>query len=386
MLDELPEAAKNRLYEKHKDLQTIYLPEEDADQRWQQLSTYSDYILKEWFHTKKLDEVISRAKALGHVGTEGGIVLRGKVVADVLSRGSKNMTASDLCKELKTLVKKNGKEVIAHAVSDENPFKAEASPLRAEDIEGFLEKSLKENKGVGSLNTTFDYSYPARGKSGVEALDSYMEALDSVQEKARLADKADKSKYIELNRELYLIWKLQNYVTSYHQDTHIFPHLTMYQQSSGYSVFHFLPVLVGLYVTHLSRTKPVEVVHHVLRELDERNIGSYGIIGPGDVALIYPFGCHGVYVPSYKFNQELLEPFEIALVRAAEFVFTKLKDSAVELLKNEDWNTIMADRPQDSALLGTVDAEISGLRKKLNLKHNEFMWVINRLWKKWEKR
>ena len=30
-----------------------------------------------------------------------------------------------------------------------------------------------------------------------------------------------------------------------HQDTHVPPHLTLYSQMSGSSVFHFLPVLVG---------------------------------------------------------------------------------------------------------------------------------------------
>lgn len=88
-----------------------------------------------------------------------------------------------------------------------------------------------------------------------------------------------------LNKRIYLIWKFPEYCTayvvghvlrivttlrqtdsrvsalsnsicmctassfccgSYHQDTHVFPHFTIYNQCSGQSVFHFLPILLGM--------------------------------------------------------------------------------------------------------------------------------------------
>jgi hypothetical protein len=57
-----------------------------------------------------------------------------------------------------------------------------------------------------------------------------------------------------LNKRVYLIWKFPEYCTSYHQDTHVLPHFTLYNQCSGRSVFHFLPVLVGLFMTYTGRT------------------------------------------------------------------------------------------------------------------------------------
>merc|ERR1719356_196078 len=85
---------------------------------------------------------------------------------------------------------------------------------------------------------------------------------------------------LQLNRRLYMIWKFQHYVTSYHQDTHVPPHFTLYNQVSGVSLFHFLPLLVGLYVTHVGRKDP-ERLKEVLAELDRRSIGSIATIGPG---------------------------------------------------------------------------------------------------------
>ena len=38
----------------------------------------------------------------------------------------------------------------------------------------------------------------------------------------------------------YLIWKLPHYVTSYHQDTHVPPHFTLYNQASRVGRWHLM--------------------------------------------------------------------------------------------------------------------------------------------------
>lgn len=74
---------------------------------------------------------------------------------------------------------------------------------------------------------------------------------------------------------MYIIWKFPGYVTSYHQDTHVPPQITLYNQASGQSVFHFLPLLVGLYVSFKGRNN-VLVLAQLLKQLDERGIGTVG--------------------------------------------------------------------------------------------------------------
>ena len=50
---------------------------------------------------------------------------------------------------------------------------------------------------------------------------------------------------VRLNPRLYLIWKLQGYCTPYHQDVHVPPHFTLYNQTSGAqsSSLFLLPLL-----------------------------------------------------------------------------------------------------------------------------------------------
>ena len=62
-------------------------------------------------------------------------------------------------------------------------------------------------------------------------------------------------------------------MTKYHQDTHDKPHFVLYNQTSGISVFHFVPVLIGLYLK--SQSNPA-TVHDMLTKLDEAGIGFIG--------------------------------------------------------------------------------------------------------------
>ena len=86
------------------------------------------------------------------------------------------------------------------------------------------------------------------------------------------------------------------YATGHHQDIHVSPHCTIYNQMSGYSMFHFLPLLIGLYVGYVGQTFGAQAVTSMLRQIDgtckAKKNGSYGqkvIAGPGELFLIcYP--------------------------------------------------------------------------------------------------
>ena len=97
-------------------------------------------------------------------------------------------------------------------------------------MEGELSQRLSSGVGgCGSLNTTFDYGGDdGAAASGVPLLDDFWAQLDE------LSYGLDETA-VRLNERLYLIWKLRNYCTPYHQDVHVPPHFTLYNQVSGVS-------------------------------------------------------------------------------------------------------------------------------------------------------
>ena len=75
------------------------------------------------------------------------------------------------------------------------------------------------------------------GGSGVPLLDEYWATLDD-------ALYVMGRRHVSINPRLYLIWKLQRYCTPHHQDVHVPPHFTLYNQVSGASSFHFFRLVV----------------------------------------------------------------------------------------------------------------------------------------------
>merc|ERR1712007_223533 len=161
---------------------------------------------------------------------------------------------------------------------------------------------------------------------------------------------------------------------SYHQDTHVPPHITLYNQVSGPSLFHFLPMLVGLYVTHVGR-KDVRELNSVLGQLDSQGIGTLAAIGPGQVAFITPFGSHGVWVPAAAYNPTL-PPFQVSLIRAAELYVAPLFRSARERLTKRKWNHVLADTPEEVAQLRKFMAVQDGLCREMNITREEWLSLV----------
>merc|ERR1711871_1150731 len=133
-------------------------------------------------------------------------------------------------------------------------------------------------QGCGSLNTTFDYGSFTGDHTELpdcDMLHCFYRDMNELTEEGGVDA-------VELNQRLYLIWKFRDYATPHHQDTHIVPHFTLYSQTSGASLFHFLPALLGLYVANRGAKDPAEL-KRLLSRLDDMGIGSIGAIGPGQL-------------------------------------------------------------------------------------------------------
>ncbi|CAK9006817.1 unnamed protein product [Durusdinium trenchii] len=294
--------------------------------RWGYTSDFASLAIELWLEDKTLEEVLQRTREIGQLDDEGeklppGYLLQGSWIASSLARREDGLSFSQVLQMVRRL---SGPEASVYTIREENCFEQE--PFNEVPV-----SELKPTERQGSLNTTWDYA--KRRQSGVELLDNYHEQLRQL---------LKSSKPVELNRLLYLIWKLPHYVTSYHQDTHVPPHFTLYNQVSGVSIFHFLPVLLGLFVTHVGRQDPLKL-KKVLDQLDEMKIGSLIILGPGEVAFISPMGSHGVWVPGPLEQPEpsAVSSEMISVIRAAEVFVRPVMETLRKRLKREDWKNLM---------------------------------------------
>jgi hypothetical protein len=249
--------------------------------------------------------------------------------------------------------------------------------------------------GCGSLNTTFHYGEfngDASDLPQVDMLHEYFKAMNDLCEGC--------SSTIELNRRLYLLWKFKHYVTPHHQDTHITPHFTLYSQTSGCSVFHFLPPLIGLYLTHMGTTigshQHPHRIQQILQQLDEMKIGSVTTIGPGQMALIMPSGSHGVFVPLVESggrNSHLgFQPFDVSLIRAAELYVAPMREELTRLLMNEEeqgWNFVLPSSNMEKSMLKTFETTqqkmlLDGGEDGGGMTKEEWFWCAQKMIRKWE--
>lgn len=253
--------------------------------------------------------------------------------------------------------------------------------------------------GCGSLNTTFNYGEFDGSAEDLPQVDMLHEYYRSMEE---LCEGCQES--VELNRRLYLLWKFKHYCTPHHQDTHITPHFTLYSQTSGCSVFHFLPVLVGLYVAHqgesIGNSRPHEI-KKIMQHLDEMKIGSVATVGPGQMALIMPSGSHGVFVPLVESHQERgsqdrkgqnaelgIQPFDISLIRAAELVVAPLREDLSRMLSAEDgrWKTPLPMTTEEKEMLRKFEAIQTTLCRDEKMTREEWFYCAQKMWGRWEKR
>eukprot|EP00928_Gymnodinium_smaydae_P027548 TRINITY_DN21278_c0_g2_i1.p1 TRINITY_DN21278_c0_g2~~TRINITY_DN21278_c0_g2_i1.p1 ORF type:complete len:541 (+),score=91.51 TRINITY_DN21278_c0_g2_i1:68-1690(+) len=363
MITELGPAQRRRLEAKHRYLQADNIPVEDFLGRWADVSEFASVVINLWFEDKTLSDVLSRAEELGHLGNElfSGCILEGDIV-DVLTT-ERDINIQGLRPMVELMHGEGGKAPV-YKVAADNCFQQEQNTF-------LPPHTIDVCEGMGSLNTTWTYLKNSDA-SRVDIMDDFHEQID----KALFAS-AD----VKLNLRMYLIWKFQHYVTSHHQDTHVPPHFTLYNQVSGVSLFHFLPLLVGLYVSYVGRRSAADL-ESILARLDNLGIGSHATLGPGQLALITPFGAHGVWVPSCKLNPQL-SPFTVSLIRAAELFVRPIFDECRARLSRENWNVFLAPSSSELALLDAFSSRQAQLCAELGLSRHDWLWFVRKTWQRW---
>jgi len=277
--------------------------------------------LRQWFAGKTLEDVIEKAKEFDHFNFPGGFYLKGPGFESL--RRKKSFKPEGVRKACT----KFGTAVSTYTISEENSFQLEFSDMKP------IEDIVYE-KRTGSLNTTIEMT-----EGILKEADNYSNE-DLLRDYFRQTHKLNDGilrKQLELNRRFYFIWKFPGYATGHHQDIHVSPHCTIYNQLSGISYFHFLPLLLGLYVSHLGTTFGAETIAHVLRELDRKGIGEFAVSNPkkDNLVFITPFGSHGVFVPDPEFNPHC--DFKVSAVRACELYLRSTRDYYKDYLSKMEW-------------------------------------------------
>ena len=400
---------------------------EDLSSRWPESAELASLIVDRWLAAegRSLDEVLAKATAFGHMELRGGLVLAGNFVRD--GAAGESIGVPECVPMVQALV--GGADAAADAdvkasvyrSSSDNHFMAEADT--GVKVPTDLEAELRERMGsgaggLGSLNTTHDYTAAAgsedtsSGLSGVKLLDDFWNKLDD-------ACFVMGGTAASLNPRLYLIWKLQNYCTAYHQDIHVPPHFTLYNQVSGASTFHFLPLLLGLHAARVGRKAGPEALAALLAEYSARGIGEVATIGPKQMLLILPEGAHGVFVPPssppyYKPTPAMAatsggggsdstaavingaiaavhKPHELSVIRAAEmFVAPVAAHYEKVLFTKQGWLQPIAlteaEAAAEAAQLEAFAAAQEGVMAAMGngLSRSEWLFLATRLQRKWE--
>lgn len=334
LYNELPTSTKLRLKskikeEKEKPIRIAWTAKPsllNAQKNWENGRFISTLIVDAWFEKKELVDVIRKAKLFGHIDFPQGLIFEGNFIEKNLSY-AESLNTVTLKEKLKYFY--SDRELNLYKLSHENPFTT--VPLsyvkKVEDVHEF--------PFVGSLNTVhgFKDKYPL--SKPTKEVKQYHKALTNAFKVSRNEHQKNK-RNLELNQDFYFIWKFMNYATAYHQDQHTFPHLVLYNQTSGVSTFHFLPLLIGLFVTFNGRKDP-ERIHNMLTTLDKEGFGSKIDLKEGQVLCIMPCGAHGVWVPSWK-NNKHVNKFTVSAIRAAEIFVKDLKKHFVSKLRHKEYD------------------------------------------------
>jgi len=169
------------------------------------------------------------------------------------------------------------------------------------------------------------------------------------------------------NKEAYFIWKFAGYGTPTHQDIATVGPYTIYNQTSGISVFHNLPLLAGWYMKYLiSISAKLETIQKALDCFIEAGMVSLTTARAGDVLLVHAGAAHGVTVPT--FTDPLAGGFinqQIAKLEAAKDQTSTIR--AVELWIDGVYESIIKELEKGCK----ISREDFGLEKSKKRKNKE---------------
>ena len=361
---------------------------DDFSTRWELASQFASAVIELWLEERSLDEVLEACTRFGHNTMKGGVILSGAIIREWATK--EDVTLATLLPMVSSLAAKE-KSASLYRVRRDNHFNTEgrtSAPL--DELEAELKDRLDSGRGgCGSLNTTFHYADESdAAESAVPLLDGLMHRLDDLQ-----LLHADPSSW-RLNHRLYLIWKLQGYCTPYHQDVHVPPHFTLYNQVDGVSTFHFLPLLAGLFATHVGRRSADELAV-LLQALRERGVGELATLGPKQMLLIYPSGAHGVFVPRTTLSANApLPKFDFSVIRAAEIFAWPTHEHYDAALMSEGegdaaWCSFLpmsdAEREEEERRSRRFEEHQAALIDEMRITREDWLLLAMRMQRRWER-
>ena len=379
---------------------------DDFPTRWELSAQFASAVIESWFADRSVEEVLAKSDKLGHTTLKGGVVLSGALVREWAAK--EDIRLEGILPIIQALTAEEQAVPLYRVVSD-NHFQTEGETNTSmNNLAAELRERLDSGRGgVGSLNTTWEFTDGA-SESGVGLLDDWMAKLDELAYTGDTdAFRLNGQNAFRLNHRLYLIWKLQGYCTPYHQDVHVPPHFTLYNQVSGVSTFHFLPLLIGLYATFVGR-RGTDKLAALLAFLRCRGIGEIATLTPKQMLLILPSGAHGVFVPRVPpphagaacapassgsgapQENDGLPPFDFSVIRAAElyaqptdaFYSSRLMgdgDAWCRLIEQTD-----AERSEEELRLQAFTARQEALCNELQLTRDDWLYFAMRLQQQWE--
>ncbi|GHP07849.1 hypothetical protein PPROV_000659100 [Pycnococcus provasolii] len=386
LIAELRDDQLEQLRLRQRTLQTTAA--DDFGTRWELGSQFASAVIELWLDGRSLDEVLETCRRFGHEKLKCGVILSGALIREWAAK--EDVTLASLMPMVASLAAKE-KSASLYRVQRANHFKTEGNAsAQLDELEAELKDRLDSGRGgCGSLNTTFHYAEEAdTAESAVPLLDGLMHQLDDLQ-----LMHPDPSSW-RLNHRLYLIWKLQGYCTPYHQDVHVPPHFTLYNQVDGVSTFHFLPLLVGLFATHVGRRSADELAV-LLRTLRERGVGEVATLGPKQMLLIFPSGAHGVFVPRTTPPANAPLPrFDFSVIRAAEiFAWPTHEHYEAALMAEGEgdaaWCSFLpmsdAERAEEERRSRRFEEHQAALIDEMRLTREDWLLLAMRMQRRWER-
>ena len=399
LIGELEPSQRAELRKRQRALATISA--DDFMTRWSLSAEFAKAVVELWLQGRDLDAVLTKSDAFGHGSLRSGVVLTGGLVREWAA--GHDVKLAELMGWVRALTPEG--TATLYRVEPSNHFQTEddtRAPL--DGLESELHARIQSRRGgCGALNSTFEYEHSGGGESsGVSLLDGLMAHLDDL---AYVQSAEGETAATRLNERLYLIWKLQGYCTPYHQDIHVAPHFTLYNQVSGVSTFHFLPLLVGLHAASVGRHDGPDALRRLLTELSARGIGEVATIGPKQMLLILPMGAHGVFVPRAPpppsgAGPELaacvqanapLPPFDLSVIRAAELFVSPVTshyERALVGAGDEAWRNVLelsaSEVAEEAEQVRAFAAQQKAVCSAMGIGREEWLWLATRLQREWD--
>mmetsp|Transcript_16295 Transcript_16295/g.18450 ORF Transcript_16295/g.18450 Transcript_16295/m.18450 type:complete len:471 (-) Transcript_16295:94-1506(-) len=179
------------------------------------------------------------------------------------------------------------KEFTGFSTEKDNAFRTRPVIIRQES-------DMNKCLGFGCMSISFSRKQMVNNECNIESCYPFWEMVRQVETKNCLR-----------MENLFYLFKTGRFIQTYGVEQYRQkPLISLYHQVSGYSVFHFVPVLVGFYLQYLTTNGTLEQLRQALVDIDRLKIGSVMTLDAGESAVVLPTGAFAIYVPPKDLNPE----------------------------------------------------------------------------------